>query len=350
MGLRFVALDSWRGICALVVALFHFPILGLVKGSPVVAHGFLFVDFFFVLSGFVIAHAYESRANDDHAPWRFLIRRFGRLWPLHVAILALFVLASVIGGDFNADERHSLEAVITNLAMVHGLGVHRDLTWNGPSWSISVEFMLYLLFALLAPMQRKAAIYAFLVLAGLAVLILEAPAGMGSTFDYGAFRGLAGFFTGALVAGLPRRAFGTLAEVLTVAMVVAFVGAGAGMFAAPFVFGLAVYVFSGSDGVLGRALLLKPFVRLGEWSYSIYMVHAMVVSAIWGFAGPLGLGRDGGHLLATSPGHEALICAGYLAVIVAASALAFRFVEEPCRDFFNRIAMFRTSKAAAPTS
>ena len=52
---RFVALDSWRGVCALLVALFHVPIIGVVRQLTLISNGYLFVDFFFVLWGFVIA-------------------------------------------------------------------------------------------------------------------------------------------------------------------------------------------------------------------------------------------------------------------------------------------------------
>src|SRR3546814_7076460 len=131
---RFDALDSWRGICALAVALFHFPVLG-VRAFPLVSHAYVFVDFFFVLSGFVIAYGSEQKLAAGGDRWRFILKRFGRLWPLHVAVLALFVAVAIVRGQVNADERHSVAAIFTNLAMIQGLGVHSDLTWNGPSWS-----------------------------------------------------------------------------------------------------------------------------------------------------------------------------------------------------------------------
>ena len=56
---RFYALDSWRGIAAVMVALFHMPIAWSLYDVGIVRHAWLFVDFFFVLSGFVIAFTYE---------------------------------------------------------------------------------------------------------------------------------------------------------------------------------------------------------------------------------------------------------------------------------------------------
>ena len=61
---RFAALDSWRGIAALLVALLHFRFLGHFYSLDFVRNSWLFVDFFFVLSGFVITHAYADYMPD----------------------------------------------------------------------------------------------------------------------------------------------------------------------------------------------------------------------------------------------------------------------------------------------
>ena len=74
-GERFQVLDSWRGICALLVALFHFPTASAISQSAFIGSSYLFVDFFFVLSGFVIALNYGDRlAGDWRATGDFLFR------------------------------------------------------------------------------------------------------------------------------------------------------------------------------------------------------------------------------------------------------------------------------------
>ena len=60
-----------------------------------IRHSYLFVDFFFVLSGFVIAHAYGDRLKSPLEVWQFIVRRFGRVWPLHIAVLAAFIAVAV---------------------------------------------------------------------------------------------------------------------------------------------------------------------------------------------------------------------------------------------------------------
>ncbi|HEY9219556.1 MAG TPA: acyltransferase [Phenylobacterium sp.] len=343
--MHFKALDSWRGICALIVAAFHFPILGVLKGSPLVEHAYLFVDFFFVLSGFVIGRNYEQRLQEPGQVWQFVVRRFGRLWPLHVALLAVFVAVSILRGSLGDDERHSVGAIFSNLTMIHGLGIHEDLTWNDPSWSISVEFLLYLLFAALSLAPRRTTIYLGLIAGSLGILIFWAPQGMASTFDFGLYRGLAGFFSGVLIARLPIQERGALTELMTTAAIVAFVSVGKLQFLAPFVFAAAVLVFSGSTGPIAKLLSAAAPVKLGEWSYSIYMTHTVFVAVIWAIAPMLGLGRRGAHLTANTT-TELTIFAGYLIAVIGVSFLTYTCLESPARNLFNRMARGKRLAAA----
>ena len=88
---RFEVLDSWRGICAIMVVLYHVPGFFLFSDLAVIRSGWLFVDFFFVLSGFVITHAYGPKiANLDDA-FHFISRRFFRIYPLHFCTFAAFL-------------------------------------------------------------------------------------------------------------------------------------------------------------------------------------------------------------------------------------------------------------------
>src|SRR5215217_3522788 len=152
---RFAALDGLRGICALLVALFHLPLACHLLASPVVHEGYIFVDFFFVLSGFVIAHAYGTRLTGGGELASFLVRRIGRLWPLHVVVLAvmvaidcvLYVLVtrfSVVGPQPFTGQ-HALDLLLSNAFLIHSWGIGW-LSWNTPSWRISAELLAYIAF------------------------------------------------------------------------------------------------------------------------------------------------------------------------------------------------------------
>ncbi len=105
---HFVALDSLRGIAALMVAFHHFRTDSLLDGLTIVRQAWLFVDFFFLLSGFVIAATYRDRLARGHGVLPFMLLRIGRLYPLHLAILAAFVAAEgallIAGPGFGAED------------------------------------------------------------------------------------------------------------------------------------------------------------------------------------------------------------------------------------------------------
>jgi peptidoglycan/LPS O-acetylase OafA/YrhL len=88
---RFEALDALRGICALLVVLFHIPIYHALKGTESFVNLQFCVDMFFALSGFVLCHAYGHRLSNGRQGLRFAWMRFARLWPLHMVMLGLFV-------------------------------------------------------------------------------------------------------------------------------------------------------------------------------------------------------------------------------------------------------------------
>ena len=161
---RFVALDSWRGIAACIIALIHFHV-GVnnhVSELSFFGGAFLFVDFFFALSGFVIFANYARRLRDGFGFWRFMWLRLGRLYPLHIAILLVFIgfeWIQVLLPGFGAlavnepfsQEGESLQFIAANIILVHALGFFNDgiQAFNQPSWSISTEFYSYALFAVL---------------------------------------------------------------------------------------------------------------------------------------------------------------------------------------------------------
>jgi len=88
---RFVALDSLRGLAALLVVLHHINGAGYLLSLPLFRYGSLAVDFFFVLSGFVIAANYGERLTQGFSIGRFMALRLGRVYPLHLVVLAIFV-------------------------------------------------------------------------------------------------------------------------------------------------------------------------------------------------------------------------------------------------------------------
>lgn len=366
---RFEALDSWRGLCACLVVLFHVHGYSPLYTSTLVRNSYLFVDFFFVLSGFVIAWNYATRLDSWPAVKRFLILRAGRLYPLHLFMLLCFVAYEsfrFVNGLSQPSPAPTFSggtqplALLTNLFLVHSLHLHDGLTWNGPSWSISTELWAYVIFALLSAwLGMRHWMLLIAAIAGPMLLLHLSRTGMDTTYDYGLIRCVFGFALGVVCfrihsrwphpAAQGRPALMSLVELLTVAAVVTFVsaaGTSPWSFLAPFVFSVAVLVFAVEGGIVSRLFRAPVLKWLGKLSYSIYLTHYIFVlimpsiikrlvhQDLWT---PMAL-PNGQYIQVFGRNNVegTLLYAAVLAVTLAFSAFTYRWVETPGRDWTRR--------------
>jgi peptidoglycan/LPS O-acetylase OafA/YrhL len=294
--MRIVVLDSLRGLFALAIVLLHAPFQASLHYNPFVRNSAVFVDFFFVLSGFVIALAYGASVRDGRSLGGFLIRRVGRLWPLHAFVLLMLLaivaakLAAARLGLFAADLPYTVPEIerfaLESLLLVQAFRNETVFWLNFPSWSISVELWAYVAFGLLclAPRLLPLAAAAIILFAALVMRGAVDP-GFGHFFGNGLYRGLAYFFLGYLTYRLWRRLESrtlpapSLLEVGLVVLVVwqvAFGGAALKSTLLPLTFALTILVFAWEAGVVSRLLKAPACVTLGRLSYSIYMIHILV--------------------------------------------------------------------------
>jgi len=375
---RFVVLDSWRGIAACLVALFHLDAYSHLYGVPFLRNSWLFVDFFFVLSGFVIAANYQQRLLDGFGAGRFLLLRLGRLYPLHFAMLALFIacellkvlrrmlipaLASVNPIAPFSTPQEAPNTILANLLLVQSLHVFDFLTWNVPSWSISTEFYTYVVFAAcLIGLRKHAWIALILAMVGGPVLIAAlSERNMATVYDWGIIRCIYGFAAGVLSWNIYEKwnerlgkwLSGSIVEWGALGLVVVFVSAAGTTLlsiAAPYVFALVVLVFAFEAGIVSAVLRLRPLVFLGTISYSIYMTHVFIAKRM--FDAGIQLDKrwhidpfthreiDGGDVafLGTQLWHGDIAYPVYLAMIIAMSYFTYRWIEKPAREWVrNRV-------------
>ena len=378
---HFQALDGWRGLCACLVALFHFHGYSPLYGVGLIRNSYLFVDFFFVLSGFVIAWNYADRLGSWPEVRKFFVLRVGRLYPLHIFVLFLFLAmetAKLAMGHFNPPGPAAFSGdnqpgtVLSNVFLVQSLHLNDGLSWNGPSWSISTELWAYVVFALVSAAVGVRSWMLWLVaLAAPLFLWHVTRTGMDITYDWGLVRCLFGFAVGVWCARVHRQRaghgsaanarFATLLECIALAAVVTFVsfaGTSNWSLLAPFVFALAVLVFAVEGGWLSSALRWPLFQWLGMLSYSIYLTHALV-----GVLLPVAIKRvthldlwttlplaGGQSVLAYGRDNVegTLFYAAALAATLAFSALTYRWVETPGRAWSRRWAR-GASRAGAAT-
>ncbi|MFO6446939.1 acyltransferase family protein [Erythrobacter sp. NE805] len=299
------SLTSLRFLAAAWVILFHFKEFFRGTGletAPIAMSGFLGVDFFFVLSGFVLAHVYLPKLRAGRFDyWDFLVRRVGRVYPLHVltlaATLALSAVAARAGVTYSIwdlgqwmtlPKGEISRGLFAHVTMIHAWGSTNGLIFNLPSWSISAEWFAYLLLPVFVlamrpllgrPLTLLAASVALLIAMDVARRVGTGTDLLRSTWNLGTLRILPSF-----VLGIALWRFGegiTLGRRLALtgffAALVALVAAV--QFGAPLVvivLLLAAIVFLCADAERhgGLKALQHPFpVLLGEVSYSVYLWH-----------------------------------------------------------------------------
>ena len=268
-----------RGILAVVVMLYHYGINVLIErltgGVIANAPWGAVVDFFFILSGFVLSRAY---LRNPRSITRVFIERIMRLMPVHLALMALCAPLYLAIYDFGRREIFADWSAISVF-----LGTER---WNGPSWSINIELYLPVLLAAILPWQRRLpAVSAWVVLAILLALDGWLAYRLALGEENFLLRGIAGLATGSVlyrcVTLSPPGAGGGrwLLPALTIGMLFAILLSGWQPIIAtvgPVLAALAVWSGSAARSILGRGI----FAFVGALSYTIYMVHTPLKDAV----------------------------------------------------------------------
>ncbi|WP_428662703.1 acyltransferase family protein [Runella sp.] len=379
-------LTPLRGIAALLTVMFHVDLmlggggnlLLKFKDSLLFTRMYLMVDFFFILSGFIMVHVYgrwfaDSVSSSEFR--RFTVARFARVYPLHFVTLVYCVglkLWFVAAGGVDTNPMDTVSnnwaAIPSHLLLLHSMNVNEWFTWNNASWSISTEWWMYMLFPFLVKpfMGLKSLGRAVVVLACFAgylfimfviVPIVTVPASIpfvavnpadltiNVSYQYGFLRCLFGFVLGMMVyqyyvEGAAKRLFANgyvlvlftlglglclhfaVPDVVTVAFF-------------PLILLSAAYGSQRTDAFFGTA----PLQRIGDWSFSIYLVHQPLmytIATIMTYLNPPNPKAPAGPPpppMDTLTGW--LICLAFIAFTLLVSFLTYRFVEVPARKWIN---------------
>lgn len=364
-------LTSLRFIAAFWVLLYHFKDhLGLGMGQfGLVADGYLGVDLFFTLSGFILAHVYLTSLEGGRFGYGgFLKNRIARVYPMHLAalgaMLVLFAGAAILGvGESNPDA-FRLSDLPAHLLMVHAWGTTPTVGWNFPSWSISAEWLAYLLFPLVAGLVLKAkrwsgafaasavalCLFSFWALDNLSAVF----PGVGQNFSQmtaqiGALRILPSFLLGVALYAFGREhaapkswAWPIVAVSAGWVVAVTTFGWWEGLTwfgLAGLLYGLAETSRHGVDAPMSG----RVFVFLGAASYALYMIH-LPIDIVW-FHALEKFGVTETSDLALRVG--AMV--GVFVVCIAASAVAYLVIEEPARKWIRKLELPRLAPRRAST-
>jgi len=370
---RLPSITGLRIFAALAVYASH---VGPPHGAPKIINsffgsGYCGVTVFFVLSGFVLAYNYfdDLRRPQASSVYNFFVARFARVYPLYLLVLIYLVVRQhAFGGDAGGWWQHALaiQAWDGNDSVAYA--------FNGPAWSISVEFFLYASFPLLIPLIARlrsrrdlilaavagtvvmAGVVAWFVVTGRGDLPWADPASAHRWLYRSPLARLGDFALGILAArlfvqmGSTQRAttvaswMGPLAAAAIVALM-----AWPALFYTAWSWDLAyavpsvILIFAlaaAPASWLSRALSLPLIVLLGEASYAFYLVHAPAISF-------LGAGQWGTQ--ETSVSMVALEGLNLGAIAVLAVGLHFA-VERPTRRYLRRLLSLRNGRELADAS
>jgi peptidoglycan/LPS O-acetylase OafA/YrhL len=341
---RYVTLDGMRGLAAIAVALFHFDIF-------LVPHGYVAVDFFFVLSGFVLYRSYLPRWREGLGVGRFMIQRFARLYPLFVLGIMLGValaIQQIVVADVHARAPSALAvATLFNGAMLPSPLDLPLYPLNVPAWSLFFEVVANLaLIVVLFRLPRVVLIGICLVSAIFLIpIILQNGSGnigaLRAEYGIALLRTAFSFTLGTILAGLPEghmRPSGWLGVFCMVAIgVLMAMPVPAGWTGAydllVILFFSPLLVFLGSRCEPVR--LAAPLaVFTGEVSYALYAVH-------WTFIEPM---RSAVRHLGLTPIPAAAL---FLTVMVTAAWAAVRWYDLPLRRRLT-VLLRREARGARP--
>jgi len=303
----FGALDSLRGIAALIVVIFHVAWVHPLASWGIIQNGNLMVDFFFVLSGFVIYHAYQDKIKSWGSLRSFVFLRLARLYPIHFLFLLVFLGIELIKyiaetqfgitASNPAFSNNNFYSFTSNLFLTHSLHLHDTPTFNLPSWSISTEFYTYLLFAIVMLVTRTTTLFLLattsLILISIFLLAHFGQAGLDASVSYGYFRCVAGFFIGALTYRiyliLPKQISDKDENTFSRSALAIGLILGIAIFSTERITGLyqfillpgfalmILFIVTTPNSSVHSFLNLPPLLWLGKISYSIYMSHSAVL-------------------------------------------------------------------------
>ena len=326
-----------RGLAALLVLFFHVrtPVgteLTFGVADPFSQFGYLGVDIFFVLSGFILSHVYAEQFSESlsSASLRaFSVARFSRIYPLHFVTTILMFLAYGIalwvGVTPTDGSGYSPTSLILGLLLVQEwFGV---VAPNPGSWSISIELLNYIAFPFLIFISMRLPRYwpALAIILGTAIAALPASTNV--------LHGVAEFVMGCAAYAASKQYRGAVSWPVSGVF-----------FAVPFLvfyfsnirgFGLpalgftaAVYFLAVSDkrDPFARLCATRPLVFIGEISYSIYLLQWLV----W-------IGWK--HVIAKLPlfsSHPYLMVAAAATSLIILSVVSYYCFEKPARSWLRR--------------
>jgi peptidoglycan/LPS O-acetylase OafA/YrhL len=276
-----------RGICCIWVLFFHIKTeVDLTENSLVFyifSKGYLGVDFFFILSGFIISLNYSDKILSIISVKNFLKRRLLRIYPLHIFSLLILIFFSLVYDFLNFDlelvkqkylsqkSSYNVVSLVYNLFLVHSWGLDSKLSWNIPSWSISTELFSYLMFPVLIYLRNNLftkIIVCLLTLSYFYIFIIKTN--LNYHYDFGIIRNLFEFYIGYLLSKYYYKIYFYNKKKLVLIIGLILASSFYYLYKIDFLF-IIIFCFIILIFSFIKKINFYPLNKLGEISYSFYL-------------------------------------------------------------------------------
>jgi len=337
MGNKFLpALESTRGLAALLVVCYHWKIAEVITKN-----GYLSVDLFFVISGYIIAKLYIDNLTSIRSFYQFILLRLGRIYPLH-----LFYVVCFLAGYFFIGKSLDDEKVLSLVSTIFLVNSANDITswFNFASWSVSAEWISYLCFGVIFSQLATEISKSFKIIICVGIITLSylwcnaqsSHSGLEFiTQNAGWARGLGGFFGGTLgyliwPKGLSMK---NVSGILLVFFSFLFLkDANTSLDYSFIIVAIFLVAWLASEPAQHTFLEHPILLWIGKISYSIYLGHTFTGAVTEKLLGLTGLNIN-----------FYLVFLIKLGCLLSLSELTYRWIENPCRLFVRNY----TNKKAA---
>lgn len=344
------SLTSLRFFAAAVVVLSHLTVLRVSEDAltsdlykSIFHEGFIGVTFFFILSGFILSHTYAERLHRGMSYRNFMVRRVARIYPLH--LLTFFAALPIAVASLLTGQRNSssfIQELVANLSLVQAFAPAPNIhfSFNAPSWSISCEMFFYFLFPMLVFSKSR-----WLIGVVVGIYVGQQIVGISSNEDTVHFlvyifppSRIADFITGILLYRVFTSIDAPSAKLATVLQLASLAILGVTFILKSFIpeyarydayyvpaMSLIILSFAWQQGIPSQRLSTRMLVTLGNASYSLYLVHQVII-------------RYGEYVRikvmhASGITSELLFALTYILISLGLSIFLFRFFENKAKAF-----------------
>jgi peptidoglycan/LPS O-acetylase OafA/YrhL len=308
--------------------------------------GYLGVDLFFTLSGFILAYNYGGLGSRlQHGTYfRYLWLRLARIYPVHLFTLLLFVAAvfgaRILDVPLTMPQFYNTADFFRNLLLIQAWELPVRPSWNTLSWSVSCEWLAYLTLPIWLVLHRgrdrRTRLLLYALLAAALVFCCDFIQ-YNSTFGYGLIRiafefnlGIIAYhlFTTKFLKNLHWNAVITSSIILAFAAPYLISQFDIPLFALAPVFGVVILGLAYENNLYSRILSWRPIVYGGSVSYSFYMIHEIIL---------LVARKSYLYLPNSQQPFANLVWVPLVLLVTVISAICiYHFIEEPSRLFMRR--------------